>query len=162
MSFAPDYVDVAERTREFFARFPEGSIVCEPPTVVIIADRPFVSVTARCYRTPDDPTPSQGSSWEPFPGKTNYTRDSEAMNCETSAVGRAIVWAGIPAKRIATEQDVKARQDPPRKSASDQAVIDAKNRLVEACGGNTEKAAALWGDRETITPADLAELLASV
>ena len=155
MSFADDYVDVAERTREFFERYPEGSIQCEPPAVVRIADRDFVAVTASAYRTPDDPTPSRASAWEPFPGKTNFTRDSEAMNCETSAVGRALAFLGIAAKRIATRQDVQARQEPIPPSR--------KQQLLDACGGDKAKAGKLWSaSAESMTDADFAEFLAGV
>ncbi len=47
---------------------------------------------------------------EPFPGKTPYTKDSELMNAETSAWGRALASLGYEIHRgIATKQDVQAR-----------------------------------------------------
>jgi hypothetical protein len=44
-----------------------------------------------------------------IPGATPYTRGSEIENCETSAVGRALVMAGLPSKRIASDDEIKAK-----------------------------------------------------
>lgn len=106
-----DYIDVAQRVNEFFRRYPEASIQCDPAAVQTIGDRAFISVVARAYRTPDDERPGIAQAWEPFPGKTNFTRDSEAMNAETSAIGRALAALGVETKRsMATANDVARRR----------------------------------------------------
>jgi hypothetical protein len=86
MAFAEDYVDVASRLRLFKEKHPEGSLQpvdpAEPIKVVTIGDKVFLAYTAAAYRSPDDKRPGIGIAWEPFPGTTNYTRNSEAMNAE--------------------------------------------------------------------------------
>jgi hypothetical protein len=72
----------------------------------------FVVYTAAAYRTPDDPRPGMGTAWEPFPGTTPYTRNSELMNAETAAWGRAIVALGLTSNRkLASRQEVRARRE---------------------------------------------------
>lgn len=107
-----DYVDVAERIVKFAEKYPEGSLQQHrPPDLMNVGDRVFIVYTAAAYRTPDDPRPGIGTAWEPYPGKTPYTRDSELMNAETAAWGRAIVATGVVASRkLASKQEVKARQ----------------------------------------------------
>lgn len=109
------YVDVATRIIEFRTKHPEGSLqplnTAKPYDIVTIGDRTFIVVTEAAYRTPDDTRPGVGMAWEQFPGKTPYTRDSELMNAETSAIGRAIVavLAGDTKKGIASAEDVRNR-----------------------------------------------------
>jgi hypothetical protein len=111
-----DYNDVASRMREFFEKHPEGSLrpwnPDEPYQVVSIGDRTFIAYTAQARRTPDDPNPGIGTAWEPFPGRTPYTKDSELMNAETSAWGRAILAVGAADTRkgIASREEVRNRQ----------------------------------------------------
>src|SRR5262245_16500333 len=91
-----DYVDVAERIREFYERFPDGRLTTGgAPHVMEINGKPFVVYHAQAWRTADDPKPGDGWAWEPVPGPTQFTRDSELMNAETAAWGRAIVSLGF-------------------------------------------------------------------
>ena len=108
MPAPPDYVEVNERILEFRDKHPEGSLQAE---IVSLTDA-LVVVKAYAYRTPDDPRPGTGLASEPIPGKTNFTRDSELMNCETSAWGRALIAVGAAdAKRgIASANEVRNRQ----------------------------------------------------
>jgi len=111
-----DYVDVAERIRIFREQYPTGTLqpvnLAEPFSITIIGERTFITYTAAAYRTPDDPRPGIGVAWEPFPGRTPYTKDSEAMVAETSAWGRAIVAAlAADTKRIASLDEVNARRE---------------------------------------------------
>lgn len=55
--------------------------------------------------------PGIGVAWEPFPGRTPYTKDSELMNAETGAWGRAIMaaLAADAKKGIASAQEVRNR-----------------------------------------------------
>lgn len=108
------YVDVAERIREFSEKHPEGSLqplnLDKPFIVTLVEDKTFVVYTAAAYRSPDDIRPGVGVAWEPFPGKTNFTRDSEVMNAETSAWGRAIVAAlAADTQKIASAEEVRNR-----------------------------------------------------
>lgn len=105
-----DYVTVPERIALFYERFPEGSIVSAVPRVIDIGERVFIEVTTCAYRYPDDPQPAQATAWEPFPGRTPYTKESEMMNAETSAIGRAIAALGIGTNRsLASANEVANR-----------------------------------------------------
>ena len=106
-----DYREVPERVTEWYERHPQGRIVPE------IVERPEDgggrwTVKASVYRTddPDEQPAGVGHSFLSVPGKTPYTKDSELENAETSAVGRALVNAGIPAKSIASTQEVQAKR----------------------------------------------------
>jgi hypothetical protein len=99
-----DYKDVAERIAEFKAKFPEGSLQSE-----LRFENDGWLCRAYAYRTPEDERPGIGHAFEPVPGKTPYTKDSEAMNAETSAWGRAIVALGFETKKIASRQEIQSR-----------------------------------------------------
>lgn len=108
-----DYNTVPERIAEAKALYPEGrfkSEILQLPAA--FADR-FIAVKAWFYRTADDPAPGEGLAWEPVPGKTPYTKDSELMNAETSAWGRALVAALVAdaKKGVASREEVRNRQD---------------------------------------------------
>lgn len=106
-----DYIDVAERILAFKEAYPEGSLQTVEWEVKEIGNRTFIVYRAAAYREPGDFRPGMGIAWEPFPGPTPYTKDSELMNAETAAWGRAIVACGLPANRkIASKQEVQARQ----------------------------------------------------
>jgi hypothetical protein len=113
MAFAKDYVDVATRIREFKAAYPDGSLQQVRLEFHTVGEQQFILYVAACFRYPDDPRPGIGSAWEPVPGKTPYTKDSEVMVAETSAWGRAIVAAtGADTKAVASLDEVKNRQAP--------------------------------------------------
>ena len=145
-NFAADYVDVAERIRLFRDLYPEGSL--RPASL----ERPFwiedvpnvgprLVYVAAAYRHPLDPAPGIGSAWEPLPGKTPYTRDSELMVAETSAWGRAIVAAlAADTKRgVASADEVRARRapEPERKEWT----VDLYERFTKALAAAPDKAA---------------------
>jgi len=125
-NFVEDYVDVATRLHEFRAKHPEGSLQpadpSDPVKVVTVGDKTFLQYVAAAYRTPDDPRPGMGVAWEPMPGTTPFTRDSEAMVCETSAWGRALIAVGAAdAKRgIASADEVRNRQQTSGAAAGDE------------------------------------------
>ena len=101
-----DYVDVAERLREFYKENPTGRIIT---TIVEMTDKRVV-VKAEAFRKSDTEAPSGvGHSQMSIPGSTTYTRGSELENAETSAVGRALVMAGLASKRIASADEVAGR-----------------------------------------------------
>ena len=114
-----DYIDVAERIDAFYDKYPDGSLQPRDPdrpyVVQSLGDKTFIVYTACAYRKPGDEHPGVGVAWEPFPGRTPYTRDSEVMNAETSAWGRAIAALGIATKRgIATRQEIRNRHESTR------------------------------------------------
>src|SRR5215207_6918003 len=130
----PDYVDVAERIREFRAKHPEGSLQQVSYEFRELGkDAAGWIYTAAAYRTPDDPRPGQGTAWEPFPGKTPYTRGSELQNAETAAWGRAIVAAlAADTKKVASAEEVRNRradQEQPTAFAQD---VAAAVRYLQA------------------------------
>lgn len=133
-----DYVDVAERIAAFKQEHPEGSLQTIRWEVVEVGGKPFVVYRAAAYRSQDDTRPGHGTAWEPFPGKTPYTKDSELMNAETAAWGRAIVALGIAAsKKIASRQEVKARLEEPEEAAD-----GATEASTQAASKETRKALA--------------------
>lgn len=109
------YNTVAERIAEFRAKHPEGSLQPVEPDhpydIVDVGGQLFVSYTAAAYRGPDDEHPGIGCAWEPVPGPTKFTRNSELQNAETAAWGRAIIAVGAAdaKKGIATREDVSNR-----------------------------------------------------
>ncbi|MEV0831517.1 hypothetical protein [Nonomuraea rubra] len=116
MAINSDYNEVATRIVEARKKHPEGILQPLDPTtpykIETIGDKTFIVYAAAFYRTPDDPRPGIGIAWEPFPGITNFTRNSELMNAETSAWGRALVaaFAADTKRGIATSLDVRTRE----------------------------------------------------
>lgn len=128
MAFNMDgYIDVATRIVEFREKYPEGSLsqvnyeLLEVPIytkdketgeVSQSAVRVYLAYTAAAYRTPDDQRPGIGTAWEPIPGPTQFTRDSEMQNAETAAWGRAIVAALAADTKtgIASRDEVASRR----------------------------------------------------
>ena len=89
------YIQVADRIKLFYARYPEGSLQMGTPTFIDIGEQKWALGRAYAYRTPTDERPGVGTAWEIVPGTTNFTRGSEIQNLETSAWGRAIGSLGI-------------------------------------------------------------------
>jgi hypothetical protein len=125
-----EYVTVDERIQLFYKHHKDGRLqtrevkFCEWP-------QPGILAVAEAYRTPDDPHPGVGTAWEPVPGKTNFTKDSEVQNAETAAWGRAIVALGIGAKpgQLASREEVQARQPDVEESPVAPAAPPAAARL---------------------------------
>jgi hypothetical protein len=113
-----DYKEVSERIIDLRQKYPDASLQSEVilwPTEAL----PFIAVKALCYRTRKDENPGVGLAWEPFPGKTPYTRDSELQNAETSAWGRAIVaaLASDTKQGVASADEVRNRRAEPTRTA---------------------------------------------
>jgi hypothetical protein len=147
-----DYVDVAERIRAWYDAYPNGRI----ETRIVEHNEKRVVIEARAYRgvkgdnTPDDELgfmddrpAGVGHSAMQIPGATPYTRGSEIENCETSAVGRALVMAGLPSKRVASDDEIRAkREDSPRETDSDGVIKETKTKKVAAKPTEQEQVAA--------------------
>lgn len=128
-----DYVDVAERIEQFRQKFPQGSLRKVSMDFVNIAGKDWVVYTAAAYRNPEDPAPGIGTAWEPIPGLTPYTRNSEVMVAETSAWGRALIATlAVDAKRgVASYQEVLNRQTPERDFLAESLTVDTLAGLRE-------------------------------
>jgi hypothetical protein len=133
-----DYIDVATRIVEFREKFPEGSLQQVSLEFVQVAGKDWVVFTAAAYRSPTDERPGVGTAWEPIPGPTPYTRDSEVQNAETAAWGRAMVAALAvdTRKGIASSEEVRNRE------VKSGPVRDWKSEI--AAVKTTEEARALW------------------
>lgn len=123
-----DYNTVADRLVEFKEKHPQGCLrpldPAKPFDVITLGDRLFVVYVAAAYRTPDDPLPGIGTAWEPFPGATPFTKNSELQNAETAAWGRAIMASlASSSKKLASLDEVVNREaeqteEPPRQQPS--------------------------------------------
>jgi hypothetical protein len=120
MSFNMEgYVDVAERIRLFKGLYPNGCLrpynPAEPFRIMEIGGKEFIVYTAAAFRSPDDPCPGIAVAAEPAVGQTSFTKNSEVMNAETSAWGRAIVAAlAADSQRIASADEVRNRREEPQ------------------------------------------------
>lgn len=143
---ASGYIDVASRIAEFRAKHPEGSLQPADPSkpfeIVTIGQDVFVVVVAAAYRSPDDQRPGIGMAYEPYPGRTPYTRGSELQNAETSAWGRAIVaaLAADTNKGVASYEEVRNRSSERQQPV---ASYEELIKLVEAAS-NTDSLRAVW------------------
>lgn len=108
-----DYNTVAERIAEFREKHPEGSLQQVSLTFQSFGNAHYVVYTAAAYRTPEDPCPGMGTAWEPIPGRTPYTKDSEVQNAETAAWGRALIAMGAAdaKKGIASRDEIAPRHE---------------------------------------------------
>lgn len=131
------YVDVAERIVEFREKYPDGRLrpldPRRPYWIETIDGRSFVVYVAAAYRTPEDPLPGIGVAWEPFPGPTQFTRDSELQNAETSAWGRALVAALVCDTRrgVATGDEVRNRTGTGDGDGGERVATDAQIATLE-------------------------------
>ena len=127
-----DYVDVPTRFAALLTKWPELRIKEHRPEIVTIGDKIFISVTMQAWRTPDDPQPCQATCFEPYPGKTSFTRDSEQMNASTSCLGRlAGLMMSFP--KMASLEEVRNRQTQPVASKPWTA-SEGQRRLLKALG----------------------------
>lgn len=116
-----NYVEVPERIQRFKEKYPDGYLRSE---IVHFSDT-LVIVKAYAFRDTEDQQPATGLAAEPIPGKTPYTRDSEVMNAETSAWGRAIAALGFDFGKIASREEVRNRQYTDAINTSDKAADQA-------------------------------------
>lgn len=145
-----NYRDVADRMGDLFDKYPDGRLRGSYE-VVTIGDRVFIAYTAECYRSEDDTKPAIGVAWEPFPGRTPYTKDSELQNAETSAWGRAILAAGASTTKhgIASRDEVRNRQAEPKRPRFGKA--QAKTLLLELVGKDQAAEAWMFGSADDWT-----------
>ena len=127
-----NYVDVPTRFAALLAKWPELRIKEHRPEIITIGDKTFISVTMQAWRTPDDPMPCQATCFEPFPGLTSFTRNSEQMNASTSCLGRlAGLMMSFP--KMASLEEVVNRQTE-QKPAKPWEASEGQRRLLKALG----------------------------
>ena len=112
MSFNLDnYVDVPTRLRMALQKYPDLRVQESQPVFREIGNKLYIEIRCTVWRDKDDQLPCIAFCWEPFPGTTPYTRDSEQMNASTSALGRALGMMGFGIDtKMASKQEVLARQ----------------------------------------------------
>ena len=113
MGFSLDnYVDVATRLQLAFAKYPDLRIQETAREVIEMPDKScFIRCTVTVWRNPDDPIPVIASACELYPGRTPYTKNSESEVGFTSALGRALAFAGFSGnKALASRDEIEAAQ----------------------------------------------------
>ena len=127
-----NYVDVPTRFAALLAKWPELRIKEHRPEIITIGDKTFISVTMQAWRTPDDPIACQATCFEPFPGLTSFTRNSEQQNASTSCLGRlAGLMMSFP--KMASLEEVQNRQTE-QKPAKAWEASEGQRRLLRALG----------------------------
>lgn len=106
-----EYVDVKTRLKQALKVFPQLRIVEHRPEITQVGDQLFIECSVTVSRDPDDPIPVTAYMFEPYPGKTTFTKLSEQANGATSALGRALGYMGFGIdKSIASSNEVLGRQ----------------------------------------------------
>jgi hypothetical protein len=156
--FAEDYIDVAERLRAWYEAYPNARIETE---IVSLSDKNVV-VKAWAYRgeVADEKPAGTGHASMAIPGSTPYTRGSELENTETSAVGRALVMAGLPSKKVASGDEIRSKAGAVKPSPvvqDKQKSDDAKILLAAQDAFGDDPALVEWRDsiNGSVTGADL-------
>jgi hypothetical protein len=108
-----NYVDVPTRLRMALEKFPDLRVQESQPVFREVEGKLYLEMHVKIWRDKDDQLPMVAYCWEPFPGRTPYTRDSEMMNLSTSLLGRGLGMMGFGIDhKMASKQEVLARQQP--------------------------------------------------
>jgi hypothetical protein len=118
-------------------RWPELRIIENRPEVITVGDKTFIAVTVQAWRTPEDPISCQATAWEPIPGLTPFTKNSEMMNASTSALGRVLGFMMSFGPKMASAEEVRNRQET---SAPATLVKQPQNAPRQALGANASNA----------------------
>lgn len=129
-AFAADYVEVADRIKAWYDAYPNARIETE---LVQLTDK-IVVMKAQVFRgeVADEKPAGIGHASMAIPGSTPYTRGSELENTETSAAGRALVMAGLPSKKVASGDEIRAKSGAAPKA--DPIVAAAKSIFADEPG----------------------------
>ena len=101
-----NYVDVATRLKWAFDKYPDLRIQETSREIVEMPDKScFIRCVVTIWRTADDPIPVIASACELYPGRTNFQRYSESECGYTSAVGRALAYAGFSGNKSLASLD---------------------------------------------------------
>lgn len=151
-----NYTTVNDRLLELFKKYPDARIQNQRPEIVEFDGREWWLVTTRIWRSVDDVLPVIASAAEPK-GTTPYTRDSEMMNAETSAIGRAILLVGgigiKPGGSLASANEVQNRSGDTSRPMSSSGPKKFPNKFPKPCSRCgikvPEGAGVSWKEGET-------------
>ncbi len=102
---------VVLKHKQALALYPQLRIVEHRPEITQVGDQLFIECSVTVSRDPDDPIPVTAYIFEPYPGKTTFTKNSEQANGATSVLGRALGYMGLGIdKSIASSNEVLGRQ----------------------------------------------------
>jgi hypothetical protein len=137
-----EYVDVKTRLKQALKVFPQLRIVEHRPEITQVGDQLFIECSVTVSRDPDDPIPVTAYMFEPYPGRTTFTKLSEQANGATSALGRALGYMGFGIdKSIASSNEVLGRQQAsePYYSTDDQGNVVSIARPTSTLDGPRAK-----------------------
>src|SRR5690606_31178318 len=120
-----EYVDVDERIRAFYERYPEGSIQTE----MVRLEGDLVVFKAMVYRDREDRIPTTGWAYE-REGVGYVNKTSFIENCETSAIGRALANLNFPTSRSVRDR-VAARAPATPEQLEELRTLAASERVSE-------------------------------
>ena len=124
------YITVAERHAKFVEDHPNGVINTElayaHDGLVIIRASVWKERSENGYTQPD----GTGIASMPIPGPTNFTKNSEAENAETSAIGRALAAIGYHPKESMASADEINMKAAEAKAADDKATTAQLNKMM--------------------------------
>lgn len=113
---ANGYITVAERSAAFHADYKTPSIENKVEHFILFPDgKGFVTVRSEVWKDAADrakglPPDGVGNASMPIPGPTNFTKNSELENAETSALGRALAMIGYHSKEtMASGDEINAK-----------------------------------------------------
>jgi len=154
-----EYVDVKTRLKQALKVFPQLRIVEHRPEITQVGDQLFIECSVTVSRDPDDPIPVTAYMFEPYPGRTTFTKLSEQANGATSALGRALGYMGFGIdKSIASSNEVLGRQQAsePNYSTDDQGNVVSIARPTPTLDGPRAKeiGSARLSAREHTQPAN--------
>ena len=145
-----EYVDVKTRLKQALAAFPLLRIVEHRPEITQVGDQLFIECSVTVSRDPDDPIPVTAYMFEPYPGRTPFTKLSEQANGATSALGRALGYMGFGIEvSIASSNEIMGREQAKQTPAARPAPIDAGSPRV----AELDDKRAQLGSARTSTPA---------
>ena len=130
-----NYVDVPTRFAALLEKWPELRIKEHRPEIITVGDQIFISVTMQAWRTPDDPLPCQATCYEPFPGRTPFTKLAEQQNASTSCLGRlAGLMMSFPKMASLEEVINRQKEEQTSKPAKPWEASEGQRRLLRALG----------------------------
>jgi hypothetical protein len=130
-----NYIDVPTRFAALLEKWPELRIKEHRPEIVTVGDQIFISVTMQAWRTPDDPLPCQATCYEPFPGRTPFTKLAEQQNASTSCLGRlAGLMMSFPKMASLEEVINRQKEEQTSKPAKPWEASEGQRRLLRALG----------------------------
>jgi hypothetical protein len=126
-----EYVDVKTRLKQALATFPLLRIVEHRPEITQVGEQLFIECSVTVSRDPDDPIPVTAYMFEPYPGRTPFTKLSEQANGATSALGRALGYMGFGIDvSIASSNEIMGREQAKQTPVTKPAPIDPDSPRV--------------------------------